>query len=81
MSLHQFPSKEAVRSFLPDGGSVFDHPLDCIKALPLVWDVEGFEDVREGGVVTTDPTDGSLQVKEALLLQDEKTKQQKKKHR
>jgi len=25
--------------------------------------------VREGGVVTTDPTDGSLQVQEAFLLQ------------
>ena len=25
--------------------------------------------MREGGVVTTDPTDGGLQVKEALLLQ------------
>lgn len=48
--------------------SVVDHPPDCFKALPLVWDVEGFKDVREGGVVTTDPTDGSLQVKKALLL-------------
>lgn len=79
MFLHQFPSKEAVRSFLPDRGSVVDHPLDCIKALPLVWDVEGFEDVREGGVVTTDPTDGSFQVKEALLLQDEERKKEKEK--
>lgn len=45
-----------------------DHPLDRIKALPLVWDVEGFKDVREGSVVPADPTDGGLQVEEALLL-------------
>lgn len=69
MSLCQFPSKEAFRSLLPDRGSVVDHLLDCFKALPLVRDVEGFKDVREGGVVTADPTDGSLQVKEAFLLQ------------
>lgn len=68
MEIAQCPSREAVRSFLPDRGSVVDHPLDGIEALPLVWDVEGFKDVSEGGVVTTDPTDGSLQVKEALLL-------------
>lgn len=69
MSLRHVPSNEAVRSFLPDEGSVVDHLLNCFKALPLVWDVEGFKDVREGGVVTADPTDGSLQVEEALLLQ------------
>lgn len=50
-------------------GSVVDHLLNRIKALPLVWDVEGFKDVREGRVITADPADGSLQVKEALLLQ------------
>lgn len=61
---HKFASK-----LPPDRGSVVDHPLDCIKALPLVWDIEGFKDVREGGVVTTDPSDGSLKVKEALLLE------------
>lgn len=57
--------------FVPDRASVVDHPLDRIKALPLVRDVEGFKDVGEGCVVTTDSTDGSLQVKEALLLQEE----------
>lgn len=63
--------KEAVRSLLPDGGgSVVDHLLNCFKALPLVWGVEGLKDVREGGVVTADPADGSLQVKKALLLHD-----------
>lgn len=69
MSLCQFTSKKAVRSFLPDRFSVVDHSFDCIKALPLVWDVKGFKDVREGGIITTDPHDGSLQVKETLLLQ------------
>lgn len=41
---------------------VIDHLLNCVKALPLVWDVERFKDVREGGVITADPADGSLQV-------------------
>ena len=59
MSLHNFASKEAVRSFYLMN-SVGDHPLDRIKALPFVWDVEGFKDMGEGCVVTTDPTDGSL---------------------
>lgn len=49
--------------------SVVNHPCDCVKALPLVWDVEGFKDMREGGIVTTDPGDGSLQVEETLFLQ------------
>lgn len=64
MSPHKLASK-----LPPDRGLVVDHLLDCLKALPLVWDVEGLKDVREGGVITTDPSDGSLQVKEALLLQ------------
>lgn len=50
------------------GVLVVAHPLDCIEALPLVWDVEGLKDVWERGVVTTDPSYRSLQVKEALLL-------------
>lgn len=50
------------------GDSVVDHPLDCLKALPLIWDVEGLKDVREGGVVTADSSDRGLQVKEAFLL-------------
>lgn len=54
---------------LPDRSSVVDNPLDCLKTLPLVWDVEGFKDVREGSVIATNPADGSFQVKEALLLQ------------
>lgn len=49
--------------------SVVNQPLDCLEALPLVWDVEGFKDMWEGGIITTDPGDGSLQVEEALLLQ------------
>lgn len=63
--------KGSRKIFVPDRGSVVDHPLDRIKALPLVGDVEGFKDVGEGCVVTTDSTDRSLQVKEALLLQKE----------
>lgn len=58
-------------------GSVVDHPLNRIKALPLVWDVERLKDVREGSVVTTHSTDGSLQVKEALLLQEQKAEEGK----
>lgn len=54
---------------VPGVASVVNHPLDCVEALPLVWDVEGFKDMWEGGIVTTDPRDGSLQVEEALLLQ------------
>lgn len=65
MSLHNLPSKLLT-------ASVVDHPLDCVEALPLVWDVERLKDVREGGVVTTHPADGSLQVEEALLLQEQK---------
>lgn len=49
---------------------VVDHLLDCFKALPLIWDVEGFKDVREWCVVTTDPCDGGLQVEKTLLLQE-----------
>lgn len=63
------PPRKLASKLSPDGDSVVDHLLDCLKALPLVWDVEGLKDVREGGVVTTDPSDGRLQVKEALLLQ------------
>lgn len=55
MSPHKLASK-----LPPDRASVVDHLLDCLKALPLVWDVEGLKDVREGGIVTTDPSDWSL---------------------
>lgn len=73
MKLHSIINlPEVVGAVLPDGDLVVDHPLDCIKALPLVWDVEGLKDMREGGVVTTDPADGSLQVEETLLLQAKK---------
>ncbi len=48
---------------------VVDHTLDRLEALPLVRDVEGLKDVREGRIVPTNPADGSLQVEEALLLQ------------
>lgn len=69
MSLRHFTSQKAVRSqILPNIFSVVDHPFDRIKAFPLVWDVKWFKDVRERGIVTTDPGDGSLQVKETLLL-------------
>lgn len=54
---------------VPNVASVVNHLLDCVEALPLVWDVEGFKDMWEGCVVTTHPRDGSLQVEEALLLQ------------
>lgn len=54
---------------VPGVASVVNHLLDCVKAFPLVWDVEGFKYMWEGGIVTTDPCDGSLQVEEALLLQ------------
>lgn len=66
---YQFGSKEAIGWLVPDRALVVDHPLDCIEALPLVWDVEGLKDVWEGGVVPADPGYRSLQVKEALLLQ------------
>lgn len=71
MFLCQFTSQKAVRSFIPGRFSVVDHPFDRIKALPLVWDVKGFKDVREGGIITADPHDGRLQVEETLLLQVE----------
>lgn len=61
-------SHDSVCSSVPDWMSVVDHLLDGIEALPLVWDVEGFEDVGEGRVVATHPADGSLQVEETLLL-------------
>lgn len=61
--------KKAKKKSVPGVASVVNHLLDCIEALPLVWDVEGFKDVWEGGIVPTDPRDGSLQVEEALLLQ------------
>lgn len=77
MSLCQFTSEKAVRSFLPDRFSVVDHPFDRLKALPLVRDVKGFKDVREGGIITTDPHDGSLQVEETLLLQRRRKTQMK----
>ncbi len=48
---------------------IVDHTLDRLEALPLVRDVEGLKDVREGRIVPTNPADGSLQVEEALLLQ------------
>lgn len=80
MSLCQFTSKKAIRSFLPDRFSVIDHPLDRLKALPLVWDVKRFKDVREGGIITTDPHDGSLQVKETLPLQRRRKTQKRKKY-
>lgn len=53
----------------PTWSSVVYHPLNGVKTLPFIRDVEGLEDVGEGGVVATDPGDGSLQVQEALLLQ------------
>lgn len=61
--------KKKRKLLVPGVASVADHLLDRVEALPLVRDVEGFKDVREGGIVTADPRDGSLQVEEALLLQ------------
>lgn len=53
-------TKQKKRLSVPGVASVVDHPLDCVKALPLVWDVEGFKYMWERGVITTDPGDGSL---------------------
>lgn len=53
----------------PTFALVIDHTLDRLEALPLVRDVEGLKDVREGRIIPTNPADGSLQVKETLLLQ------------
>lgn len=69
-STFEKPKETVGKAFsVPAVASVVDHPLDCIEALPLVWDVEGLKDMWEGRIVTTDPHDGSLQVEEALLLQ------------
>lgn len=69
LSLKNYVEKKRKEKSVPGVASVVNHPLDCVEALPLVWDVEGFKDVREGGIVPTHPRDGSLQVEEALLLQ------------
>ena len=61
-------SHDTIQNVLLTRHSEVDHLLDGFKALPLIRNVEGFEYMREGRVITTHPGDRSLQVQEALLL-------------
>jgi hypothetical protein len=47
---------------------IFDSFLDGVEAPPLVGQVEGLEDQREGRVVTANALHGSLQRQEAMFL-------------
>lgn len=47
---------------------IFDSFLDGVEAPPLVGQVEGLEDQREGRVVTAHALHGSLQRQEAMFL-------------
>ena len=49
---------------------VVDGLLDGLQAAPLVGQVEGLEDKREGRVMAADALDRGLEVQEALLLQE-----------
>lgn len=41
---------------------VVDHSSDSLKTFPFVRDIEGFENVRERCIISTNPADGRLQV-------------------
>ena len=59
---------------------VVDDFLDGFQAPELVWEVEGFEDEREGRVVAGHTLHGGLQVEEAVLLERKKKKKRRSKN-